>query len=105
VRHERRALDARLVGRERADVRALIERAAQVVTEVAEEPPAARRPARSLVEREDERLAPDSRRSEGGAECVWVGQRVASPDRRVVRRRGERRLGIGWKAPGTWPSS
>ena len=45
------------VGRERADVGAHVERAGVVVADVAEQPPAARRPARAVVEREHERAA------------------------------------------------
>ena len=102
-RHERRRRGGRSIRGERPLVRAEVERAAGIVAEVPQQPPAARRPARSLVVGKDERRAVDPRRPEGGGERVRVGERVSASDCRVVGRRGEVALGVEMHRAGYVP--
>ena len=100
VRDERRPLDARLLGLERSRVGANVERPRRVVPEVAEEPPAARGPARALVVARARRCPARSplrrrpRRARAGPGSGWrpptegstAGSRAASPGRDGPRR-------------------
>ena len=94
------------VGRERADVRAHVERAGGVVADVAQQPPAARRPARAVVEREHERARADPRGAEDAlAACAASGSGWRPPSAAsgpIV----ERSVSVSrWTAPGRCPAS
>ena len=88
---------------ERADVAAEVERAGGVVPDVAEEPPAARGPARPVVEREDERarLDPGPAKTSSSCSSSGSGWRPPTAGSGPIAERSD--SGSRWTAPGMWP--
>ena len=87
---------------QRADVGANVDRAGEIVAEVAQQPPAARRPAGAVVEREHERVVADPDAPEGLGQLAGLGQRVAATSR-VADLAGQVVLGIEVDGAGDVP--
>ncbi len=91
------------LGLERAEIGAEVERRRCVVPDVTQQPPATRRPARAVVDGENERLRPDPGPREDILELGIAGQRVTPSGGRIRSDRREVRLRVEVNRPGDVP--